>query len=143
LRPPIPPWPLRLPLLLSLLRVAAPITFRAVGGLFTGLSGVIPALFLITALGGVIPALFLIAALGGGPPALFLIAALGGAPRPSPSSYSCHYSLLASLASSSWLLGLEVPNMFICTSLKRGKKVSTKGNRKIQNFGMTFANFST
>jgi hypothetical protein len=71
--PPIHPWPLRLPLLLGLLRVAAAITFRAVGGLFTGLDGVILALFLIAALGGGPPALFLILA-------LFLIAAIGGAP---------------------------------------------------------------
>jgi hypothetical protein len=73
LRPPIRHWPLRLPLLLGLLRVAAVITFHAVGGLFTGLGGIIPALFLITALGGGPPALFLIVVIGGAPPALSLI----------------------------------------------------------------------
>jgi hypothetical protein len=71
--PPIHPWPLHLPLLLGLLRVAAAITFRAVGGLFTGLGGVILALFLIAALGGGPPALVLIATISGAPLALYLI----------------------------------------------------------------------
>jgi hypothetical protein len=132
LRPLIPPWPLRLPLLLSLLRVAAAITFHAVGALFTGLSGIIPALFLIATLGGVIPALFLIATLGGGPPTLFLIAALG--------SVILALSLIVFLPpfhvglSGIFLLApmLRSAQHVHLHFIKKRQKVSTKGNQKFK-----------
>jgi hypothetical protein len=100
----------------------------AFGGLFTGLGGVVPGLFLITDLGGGVQALFIIACLGVFLPALSIVVLL---------------EILVGLSGVFLDPGLRSARRVYLHFIKNMQKVSTKVNQTIQNLCMNFANFCT